>query len=185
MPRPAAACSCAPPSLPATAFAEMAAVFAGSVIHVGGTGGSSLARWLEPLRRLLGLAPMANAFALKVDVQVITAWKGVTVTPIAILTSPGSGSCGYSFVAGRPYLIYAFDGQGGLNTNTCTRTAELGQAAADLAFLHNVAPLAVTPSNGTGSLALLTPMVVLALALAALIALWALRAGRRSVTPSC
>jgi hypothetical protein len=174
-PRPAAACSCAQPGSPSVAFAQMPAVFTGTVAHIGGASGSGLVRLLEPLRQWLGLAPVPNAYAVLATVDVHSAWKGVTTTPVAVLTDASSASCGYAFSAGQQYLIYAFADGSSYSTNLCTRTVELAQAAADLAYLQTVPTLAVSPAPGASLLPAFCLGLAALLASSALLIPWALR----------
>jgi hypothetical protein len=145
----------------------VAAVFTGTVTNIAG-GGTGLARILDPIRRWLGLGITSSADPVSVTVQVQTAWKGVTTTPVLVQTAASGASCGYHFVTGRQYLIYAYGDGARLGTGLCTRTTVLSQAAADLAYLQTVPPLTVTPAPGAGLLP------VLCLALAALLVLSAL-----------
>jgi hypothetical protein len=144
-PRPAAACTCMQPASPPGAFAQTPAIFSGTVTRIT-SGKTGPARILDPLLHWLGVGITSSADPLSVSVQVITAWKGVTATPVSVRTATSGASCGYRFVVGQPYLIYAFDDGAQLSTGLCTRTAPLSQAAADLAFLQTVPALTVAPA---------------------------------------
>lgn len=56
----------------------------------------------------------------------IKSWKGNLAKTFTITTKLNQGNCGYEFVKGKTYLIYA-NGEDNktLSTNICTRTAEL------------------------------------------------------------
>lgn len=82
-------------------------------------------------------------------------WKGTPAPVLEVMTStPGSGSCGFRFVAGLRYLVYARaakisvqgDEEPRFVTDTCTRTRLLDTATADLSALM-LAPSAVALSG--------------------------------------
>ena len=111
------ACSCLPPGPPADALASATAVFSGRVAALAGTvdaGGSD---------------PVQVTFAIS------KVWKGTDQPTIEVLTSASSASCGFEFVQGEEYLVYASESEGRLQTNLCSRTALLAMAGDDLAVL--------------------------------------------------
>ena len=55
--------------------------------------------------------------------------------PIAITTGVGGGDCGYDFVDGREYLVYAYKEGNKFITSICSRTAEKNSANEDISFL--------------------------------------------------
>jgi len=60
-----------------------------------------------------------------VTFQVEAGWKGVSTRHIRVVTGDDEGACGFPFVKGETYLVYAFscpDCAGGLSTHLCTRT---------------------------------------------------------------
>ncbi len=97
--------------------------------------------------------------------------------------TPGSADCGFDFNVGDQYLVYAYDYTGALTTNICLRTAELSQAAADLAYLQSRTTLPVTQAASPLPVACLAGAALL-LGLVALTAggLWFAR--RRGVPPT-
>ena len=117
--RGVAACSCLPtPFRPM--FDRSTAVFRGWVIastYFGPSGSHSMGRTVVVLR-------------------VTEAWKGVRSDALVSINAGGSGSmCGYSFVRGHEYLVYADpcgSGRVELCTNSCTRTTGVAGASADL-----------------------------------------------------
>ena len=70
-----------------------------------------------------------------VTFQVDAVWKGASLKTVTVTT--GTGSCGYGFLIGEQYLVYAYGGPKAtdLFTSVCTRTALFSQATADLKLL--------------------------------------------------
>lgn len=62
---------------------------------------------------------------VRVKVRVEKSWKGRAARTVTIRTGFNDGDCGYQFAKGKKYLIYTFNS---LQTNLCTRTAELGSS---------------------------------------------------------
>jgi hypothetical protein len=68
----------------------------------------------------------------KVHIEVYKSWKGRSNKNIVVYTSEPSGACGYPFVEGKEYIIYASETTRGLKwgqtpellTDHCTRTGE-------------------------------------------------------------
>jgi hypothetical protein len=111
------ACSCLPPGPPADALASATSVFSGRVAALSGAvdaGGSD---------------PVQVTFAIS------KVWKGTDQPTIEVLTPASSASCGFEFVQGEEYLVYASESEGQLQTNLCSRTALLAMADDDLAVL--------------------------------------------------
>jgi hypothetical protein len=132
------------PLSPADAYREAQAVFAGEV-----AGGTNV---LSPL-----LAPLLYEFARYIhfyeppygvaySLRVTDSWKGVTTTTATVRTGHGGGDCGYPLTLGTTYLIYAYEQNGELHTNSCSRTAEIAHAAQDLAYLHSLPTLTLSLS---------------------------------------
>jgi hypothetical protein len=111
------ACSCVPPPPPAEALANSTAVFAGQVTEI-----------VAPAN-LGGPDPVQVTFAVS------KGWKGAEQPTIVLNTSGSSASCGFEFVKGQEYLVYATTFEGRLETGLCTRTAQLDLAGDDLAAL--------------------------------------------------
>jgi Prealbumin-like fold domain len=60
---------------------------------------------------------------------------------VAIHSGTGGGDCGYWFIRGERYLVYAFgDPQQRLATSICTRTRPVSEADNDLNFLRRLPP---------------------------------------------
>jgi hypothetical protein len=59
---------------------------------------------------------------------------------IEIATGMGGGDCGYPFQPGEDYVVYAYkNAEGRLETNICSRTRPLAQAADDLRYFEVMA----------------------------------------------
>jgi hypothetical protein len=117
--QPAAACSCIMPGTPVEEMDRSAAVFSGKVVHLD-----------------TSTAPIiSSADPVVVGFDVSTIWKGPQEAQLAITTARSSASCGFEFQLGVEYIVYAYEGEVGLETGLCTRTAPLAMAADDLAAL--------------------------------------------------
>lgn len=123
LPANAAACSCT--NLPdfVTAYTFSAAVFAGQVLDV------------QP-------APSEYGDVVLVNLQVETQWKGVPAATILMLTASNDGMCGFTFVPGERYLVYAQTGNpwgaphpSALMTHLCWRTHQYWADDPDLDLL--------------------------------------------------
>ena len=120
VPEPACACSCVENPPPLAALQESDAVFTGFVLSV------------EELNR--GLL-RSSADRVEVTFRVTEAWKGVDSDRVKLRTAAAEASCGFEFVVGMPYIVYAYETANGLSTGLCTRTTDLALAADDLAAL--------------------------------------------------
>lgn len=67
--------------------------------------------------------------------RVTQTWRGEAAGTIEIRTGMGGGDCGYGFVEGKPYLVYAHGTPGQYSTGICSRTRPLSAAADDLEYL--------------------------------------------------
>ncbi len=75
-------------------------------------------------------------FQVIVKLRVENLWKGNVSRQITVLTGADSALCGYNFEVGKSYLIYASGADvNNLQTNICTRTANLSEAKADIKIL--------------------------------------------------
>lgn len=118
-PQKAYACSCIPPRPPLEAMAESDAVFSGKVVRMEAEEG--------PI--------VSSADPVKVVFEVSRVWKGSEDGALALSTARDSASCGYDFMVGEEYLVYAYNSEAGLSTGLCTRTMPLSAAGEDLAAL--------------------------------------------------
>jgi hypothetical protein len=129
------ACSCIPPAPPLESMANSDAVFSGKVMRIDSDE-----------------APIINsADPVKVVFNVSRVWKGPEEGAIALSTARESASCGYNFVVGEEYLVYANNSETGLTTGLCNRTMPLSSAGEDLAALgEGVIPVPVAqPTSST------------------------------------
>lgn len=98
------ACSCVTPPPPRAALQAFAAVFDGTVARIERD-------------------PAAGPFAeIRVTFVVHTQWKGVTASPLRLMTQGDSAMCGYAFRLGQRYLVYADRMPTELAVGLCSRT---------------------------------------------------------------
>ncbi|MCA1618495.1 MAG: carboxypeptidase regulatory-like domain-containing protein [Acidobacteria bacterium] len=132
-------CTCMMPGPPCQAFGEASAVFVGTVTGVVSKPLKSSAGGEGP-----GWATRTFKFA------VAEAFSGVEGTTAEVSTGFGGGDCGYTFVKGTSYIVYASRSKDGtLGTGICSRTRPALGATEDLAFLRGLAgrPPGVTVSG--------------------------------------
>jgi hypothetical protein len=111
------ACSCMIPPPPQEALQGSSAVFAGKVVGIEAPQGAMISS--------------ADPVAVKFEVSQV--WKGPQEATIVITTPRDSASCGFEFTQGGEYIVYAWDGERGLETGLCSRTNSLANAQEDLA----------------------------------------------------
>ncbi len=129
-PRAASACDCAMGSARPCAHAWSApVVFSGLVTEISQTkidvdAGGRREAWPAKL----------------VHFNVEESFRGAQAANAEVRTGMDSGDCGYKFVVGRRYLVYASAGADGvLAAGICTPTKPLEEAAADVEFFHSLA----------------------------------------------
>lgn len=117
------ACTCVGPDTPCAAYANASAVFVGTVTDVTYSP-------LDEESRAKGWGRPSAKFT------VAETFAGVAGAEVSV--EGGSGTdCGYSFVKGKRYLVYAGrTKEGGLSAYLCSRTAPLEEAAGDIEFLR-------------------------------------------------
>lgn len=109
------ACTCAEQTVE-DAFEQDAVIFSGQVISV--TNGSRYK---------------------KVKIRVLNTWKGRLPKTVTVTTPAADSMCGFSFVAGRKYLIYSdSEKPSNISVNLCSRTDSLAGAKEDIAVLNNL-----------------------------------------------
>jgi len=130
-PEDARACSCGSGGAPPCEVAWTSdAVFAGTV------------RSIEPVGGLENSSHSSNLVTIEIERGFINASPGT----IQVTTGIGGSDCGYRFVTGRRYIIYASKTESGrLSTGICSRTRPLEEAAEDVAYLATAAQL---PAGG-------------------------------------
>lgn len=125
-------CICAQPvPPPPAAFAQSGAVFVGTVVDKARP--NDRPAYVDWLNQIPGI--QLRGFAVwRITFDVGESWRGVTATSIMLRTWHGV-DCGYHFSLGGQYLIYAYQGRYGWETNACTRTTDIASAADDMSYL--------------------------------------------------
>ena len=109
------ACKCVVPGSPSEEMEKFDAVFAGRVLSVHHS--------FDP--NALSYSP---GDITTVGFSVSTVWKGAVEENITLTTPPTGGSCGFAFVEGEEYVVYAYktaEDAPNLSTSICSRTALL------------------------------------------------------------
>lgn len=101
-----------------------------------------------------------------VTFEVQNVWKGSEQTEQVVRTQPNSASCGVEFEKGRAYLVYAYEQDGHLETNLCTRTALYTRAFVDRLYLAEGKVVDERPKPWQGPDAILIGFYVVAVGLA-------------------
>jgi len=132
-PTSVSACSCDLPASPADALTRADAVFIGTMTE---------------------MIDSKDSYGRRVSFEVSSSWKGVTTTQVVLYTGYGGGDCGYEFVPGSQYVVYAHRGESypdqdsdSLATGICTRTNNTASAADDLTYLQALPQLNLTPAS--------------------------------------
>ena len=120
LPHGALACTCAQPASVQEGLKQADAVFLGLVERF----------------ELKGTGRIATF-------HVRTVWKGPEASHLYVATGGGDGDCGYHFIAGIEYLVFAHRGASdSLQTSICSRTKQAsGEAVDDLKALGPGTPL--------------------------------------------
>jgi len=127
--RSADACSCSDPGPPCRAMLLTDAIFVGKVTEIRDPSANA-----QPDENLPRLFRRVN-FLVEEPFRAAGVKKGAT---LVVLTGFGGGDCGYAFVIGERYLVYArhFPDTNHLFTGICTRTRALAEATPDLEYLR-------------------------------------------------
>lgn len=115
------ACSCMMTPPPRQALKESKAVFTGKVISM---------ETFDVKNNFVGTEPV-----VRVKFLVSRTWKGVQDAEAEVYTSGFNPACGFNFVKGKEYLVYAYPDRWKLDvleTGICNRTAEIKKAKKDL-----------------------------------------------------
>ena len=107
------ACECDEPPDTIKALTESSTVFAGEVIEITND-------------------PTNNEIIVKFETQ--RSWKGVSENQVTVVTGSDDGNCGFRFVLGETYLVYA-TGTDTLYTSSCSRNNVFADAYEDQAKL--------------------------------------------------
>ncbi|WP_369593192.1 hypothetical protein [Lysinibacillus pakistanensis] len=120
------ACSCADLPSVEEEFERSKAVFSGKVVDI------------KEKRSLKGYTTKSVLF------EVTNTWKGVEQSQIIITTGQGGGDCGYNFIKGEEYLVYANESiiyeAKSLVSSMCNRTRVLSSSQEDLEILGEGQP---------------------------------------------
>jgi hypothetical protein len=129
------ACSCVPDRPVCESFGSASAVFVGKVVG---------AAEQKTEKNEDGTTTTYDVGAIYFAVE--EAFSGVKGRKkVTIHSGTGGADCGYWFLRGERYLVYAYgDLKEGLGTNICTRTRPLRDATEDLNFLRQL------PVEGSG-----------------------------------
>jgi hypothetical protein len=121
----AEACECSLGGPPCQNFFEAAAVFAGTVQAIEDT-----------------TAPEHGFLRRRVRFALDRAFRGVAGTSVEVTTGQGGGDCGYAFVVGKSYLVYAYrtTSTHELAVSICSRTQRLDAADEDLRYIDTLPP---------------------------------------------
>lgn len=154
-PTTASACSCVGPGLPVQEFQRAKAVFTGGVFRMVDEYVPVFST-LDRISTAIGQHPYFRLQAgryvgYRVYFDVKNAWKGIEKTTVIIDTGYGMGDCGYPFIVGNDYLVYASYPYGIPNnywvTSICSGTAEISAATEDLTYLNTLPKIALNPST--------------------------------------
>jgi hypothetical protein len=123
------ACSCA--AQPACALpADYPLVFIGRVVH----------KQVDRVNPPDGRPPDPSAAPAVVTFEVADYLRGLAGRKIEIQTTEGCCVCGYSFVEGVDYLVFAYARNGAFGTSVCTPTQPLSTASALIEQLRSAGP---------------------------------------------
>jgi hypothetical protein len=127
LPAPAAACSCMQSGPPCQALFASDAVFVGTVKGID----------VRKDRMINDRAYERRIVSIAIDGPS----RGVQASTIEVWTGMGNGDCGFKFVEGQRYVVYAYRApDGALGTGICSRTRLYSEAAEDVAYLQSGPP---------------------------------------------
>jgi hypothetical protein len=93
---------------------------------------------LSPLSTILSISPGGTHRI--VTFAVSRAYRGKAQGQVVLSTGLGGGDCGYDFDTGAEYLVYAYNVEGGLYTDSCTATRPVEEAGAAIRYLRGEPP---------------------------------------------
>jgi Carboxypeptidase regulatory-like domain len=128
--RDAQACSCMDSGPPCQSYFTAQAVFAGTV------------RSITPI----GPQP-AYGDAVRVEFDDVVTYRGEGGTTQSVVTAANGASCGFEFMRGERYVVYASAAktEASLSTWSCSRTRHVADAADDLVFFETLSAAATGP----------------------------------------
>lgn len=85
---------------------------------------------------VLSVTPKSES-ELDIKIKVGKVWKGKFAEEITITTAANSAMCGYTFEAGKKYLVYANGADDSLMTTSCSRT-KLSSYKQDIKYLDKL-----------------------------------------------
>ena len=128
------ACSCVHGTPTCEAFGSAKAVFVGKVVGAK-----------EQRQEKNSDGTMTTFQVGEIYFNVEQTFLGVKSSRVVIHSGTGGGDCGFWFIKGKRYLVYAYgESPDNLGTNICTRTRPLESAEEDLEFLRTM------PRKGSG-----------------------------------
>src|SRR5215510_1396435 len=138
----ALACSCAGGGGPACQEAwskYTSAVFLGKVVRIEAESGL-----ISSLASVLGMTPMGTRN--RVDFEIEEPFLNISGKQVTVWTSASEAACGYKFVKGERYVVYAGGGIGGLVVSLCSHTRPAKYAEDDIQYFHSLSALPSTSS---------------------------------------
>jgi hypothetical protein len=126
------ACSCIEEGPACQAFFRTHAVFVGRVLGV------------TDFTAATDISGRTFTFARRhVRLTVSESFSGVQSNEVTVDTGAGGGDCGYPFVVGESYLVYAYAASDGtLGAGICSRTRPVHDASTDLVYLRGLKDIA-------------------------------------------
>jgi hypothetical protein len=79
---------------------------------------------------VVSIVPTGEFNNLRVTFDVFAIWKGPIAPTISVETANNGAECGYPFELGVEYIVYAWDFDGVLHPNLCTRTQPFNEEEA-------------------------------------------------------
>lgn len=128
------ACSCLSSGPACQAFWRTDAVFDGTVLSI------------EQISREQEIAGRTMSFPNKlVRFDAHRSWKGVDAGPVEVITGQGGGDCGFDFVVGERYLVFAHKSptDGRLYASICSLTQRFAAGSDAAMFLESLSKLTV------------------------------------------
>lgn len=126
LPTSSYACSCAePPTVKDAQAQPRAVIFSGKVSEIDQSKDFLTQSSAEPVGILF---------------EVQRSWQNINNSEAIVYTAKSSASCGYEFNLQEEYLVYAYEHDGKLKTNICSRTTTLATAQSDLYILGKGQP---------------------------------------------